>query len=60
MLKDKLIVIYNLNIFFVFLLCFLLKEEKIIFKDFVAEIILFLFKVFNGNKELKDIPCFFN
>ena len=59
-LKDKLIVIYNLNIFFVFLLCLLSKEEKIKFKDFVAEIILFLFKVFNGNKELKDIPCFFN
>ena len=59
-LKNKLIAIYNLNIFFVFILCLLLKEETIIFKDFVAEIILFLFKVFNGNKELKDIPCFFN
>ena len=60
-LKDKLLVLlYNLNIFYVFSLCFILKEEKIFFKDFVAEIIIFLLKVFNGDKELKDIPCFFN
>ena len=60
MLKQKLIIIYNLNIFYVFLLCLFLKEEKILFKDFIAEIIIFLFKIYNGNKELKDIPCFFN
>ena len=59
-IKEKLIVIYNLNIFYVFLLCLFLKEEKILFKDLIAEIIVFLFKVFNGDKELKDIPCFFN
>ena len=60
MLKNKLILIYNLNIFYVFLICLLLKEEKVLFKDFVAEIIIFLFKIFNADKELKDIPCFFN
>ena len=60
MLKLKLLFIYNLNIFYVFLLCLFLKEEKILFKDFIAEVIIFLFKIYNGNKELKDIPCFFN
>jgi len=59
-IKEKLIVIYNLNIFYVFILCLFFKEEKILFKDLIAEIIVFLFKVFNGDKELKDIPCFFN
>jgi hypothetical protein len=59
-IKEKLIIIYNLNIFYVFLLCLFLKEEKILFKDLIAEIIVYLFKVFNGDKELKDIPCFFN
>ena len=60
LLKDKLIWIYNLNILYVFLLCLILKEEKILFKDFIAEVIVFLFKIFNADKELKDIPCFFN
>ena len=59
-LEKNLSLIYNINIFYVFLLCFLFDTEEIFFKDFVAGIIIFLFKVFNGDKELKDIPCFFN
>ena len=59
-LEKNLSLIYNINIFYVFLLCFFFDTEEIFFKDFVAGIIIFLFKVFNGDKELKDIPCFFN
>lgn len=51
--------IYNLNIFYTFFLCFIFISEELFFKDFVAAIIIFLFKLFNGEKELKDIPCFF-
>ena len=59
-LAKNLSLLYNFNIFYVFLLCFLFSTEPIFFKDFVAAIIIFLFKVFNNEKELKDIPCFFN
>ena len=59
-LEKNYSLIYNINIFYVFLLCFFFNTEEIFFKDFVAAIIIFLFKVFNGDKELKDIPCFFN
>ena len=53
-------VIYNFNIFYVFILCFCFYTEEIFFKDLVAAIIIFLFKIFNRDKEFKDIPCFFN
>lgn len=59
-LEKNLLWIYNFNIFYVFLLCFCFCSEEIYFKDIVAAIIIFLFKVFNGDKEFKDIPCFFN
>lgn len=59
-LAKNLSLLYNFNIFYVFLLCFIFSTESIFFKDFVAAIIIFLFKVFNNEKELKDIPCFFN
>ena len=59
-LDKNLLVLYNFNIFYVFLLCFCFCSEEIFFKDIVAAIIIFLFKVFNGDKEFKDIPCFFN
>ena len=59
-LEKKILFIYNFNIFYVFFLCFCFCSEKIYFKDIVASIIIFLFKVFNAEKEFKDIPCFFN
>lgn len=59
-LEKNLSLIYNINIFYVFILCFFFDTEEIFFKDFVAGIIIFLFKVFNVDKEIKDIPCFFN
>ena len=59
-LEKEISFLYNLNIFYVFLLCFCFSSEELFFKDFVAGIIIFLFKVFNGDKEFKDIPCFFN
>jgi hypothetical protein len=59
-LEKNLCVIYNFNIFYVFILCFCFCSEEIFFKDFVAAIIIFLFKIFNADKEFKDIPCFFN
>jgi hypothetical protein len=59
-LERNLCVIYNLNIFYVFILCFCFDSEEMFFKDLVAAIIIFLFKIFNGDKEFKDIPCFFN
>ena len=59
-LEKSLSWLYNLNIFYIFLLCFGFKSEELFFKDFVAAMIIFLFKLFNGDKELKDIPCFFN
>ena len=59
-LEIKILLIYNFNIFYVFLLCFCFCSEEIYFKDIVAAIIIFLFKVFNEEKEFKDIPCFFN
>ena len=59
-LEIELSLLYNFNIFYVFLLCFFFSSEELFFKDFVAGIIIFLFKMFNGDKEFKDIPCFFN
>jgi len=59
-LEKNLLLIYNFNIFYVFLLCFCFCSEELYFKDIVAAIIIFLFKVFNRDKEFKDIPCFFN
>ena len=59
-LEKSLAWLYNLNIFYIFILCFSFSSEELFFKDFVAAIIIFLFKLFNGDKELKDIPCFFN
>ena len=59
-LEKFLSCLYNLNIFYIFLLCFGFNSEELFFKDFVAAIIIFLFKLFNVDKELKDIPCFFN
>ena len=59
-IEKSLAWLYNLNIFYIFLLCFSFSTEELFFKDFVAAIIIFLFKLFNGDKELKDIPCFFN
>lgn len=59
-LERLLLCLYNINIFYVFLLCFCFCSEELFFKDFVAAVIIFLFKIFNGNNELKDIPCFFN
>jgi len=59
-IEKSLAWLYNLNIFYIFLLCFSFSTEKLVFKDFVAAIIIFLFKLFNWDKELKDIPCFFN
>lgn len=59
-LDGMILFLYNIDIFYVFLLCFCFNSENLFFKDFVAAIIIFLFKMFNGNNELKDIPCFFN
>ena len=53
------LVCFNFNIIYVCVLCYLLCGEETYFNDFVAAIIIFLFKIFNGNIEQKDNPCYF-